>query len=107
LAEKSASFEKIISVLARVPKGRVATYGQVAKIAGFPGHARQVVWALHSSSRKRKLPWHRVINSRGYLGLDGHGRTRQKALLLREGVEVDAYGRVDLERFGWKKGRRN
>lgn len=98
---------KFIAVLKKVPRGRVATYGQVARLAGYPGSARQVVWALHSSSRKHRLPWHRVINSQGKIGLpEGRGRSRQKALLVREGVEVDPYGRVDLKRFGWKKDRR-
>jgi methylated-DNA-protein-cysteine methyltransferase-like protein len=103
----SEAYEKIVATLAKVPRGRVATYGQIARVAGFPGHARQVVWALHSSSRKKKLPWHRVINSQGKIGLpEGRGRSRQKALLLREGVEVDAYGRIDLKRFGWKKDKK-
>ncbi len=85
-----------------VPEGKVAFYGQIAKLAGYPGYARQVVWALHSSSKKHKLPWHRVINSQGEIGLADEYRNRQKLLLEKEGVEVDAYGKVDLKEFGWK-----
>jgi methylated-DNA-protein-cysteine methyltransferase-like protein len=99
----SDAHSRFIAMLQAVPRGRVATYGQIARLAGFPAHARQVVWALHSSSKKHKLPWHRVINSQGRIGLPGErARARQKALLSREGVEVDAYGKVDLARFGWK-----
>lgn len=86
-----------------VPKGRVATYGQIARVAGFPGHARQVVWTLHSSTRKYKLPWHRIINSQGKIGLIRDlDRLRQKTFLEREGVGFDRYGKVDLKIFLWK-----
>jgi methylated-DNA-protein-cysteine methyltransferase-like protein len=93
---------KIIAVIAMVPKGKVASYGQVAKLAGFPGYARQVVWTLHSSSKKHRLPWHRIINSQGKIGLTDEYRNRQKLLLEKEGIEVDAYGKVDLKEFAWK-----
>ena len=86
-----------------VPKGLVATFGQIAKLSGYPGHARQVVWTLHSSSKKYKLPWHRIINSQGKIGLpDENSKQSQRALLQSEGVEFSDYGLVDLKRFGWK-----
>ena len=94
---------RIKQVIRRIPKGMVATYGQVAALAGHPRAARAVVWILHSSSVKAKLPWHRVINARGTISLrPGYGYEEQRALLLQEGVMFDREGRVDLKRFGWK-----
>jgi methylated-DNA-protein-cysteine methyltransferase related protein len=91
----------------RIPRGRVATYGQVAALAGSPRGARQVVWILHSSSDKYGLPWHRVINVKGQISLPhGYGYELQKALLMKEKVAFDHTDTVDLKRFGWKpKGR--
>jgi methylated-DNA-protein-cysteine methyltransferase-like protein len=94
---------QIISVIKRIPSGRVASYGQIAALAGNPRAARAVIWLLHSSSGKEKLPWHRVINGRGMISLKpGNGYEEQRALLEREGVEFDLYGRIDLERYQWK-----
>jgi methylated-DNA-protein-cysteine methyltransferase-like protein len=99
----SPRHRKMIAVIAMVPKGAVASYGQIAKLAGFPGQARQVVWTLHSSSKKYKLPWHRIINSQGKIGIaDDNYRTRQKLLLQKEGIEFDGYGKVNLKTQGWK-----
>jgi methylated-DNA-protein-cysteine methyltransferase-like protein len=94
---------QIISIIKRIPNGRVASYGQIAALAGNPRAARAVIWLLHSSSGKEKLPWHRVINGRGMISLKpGNGYEEQRALLEREGVEFDLYGRIDLERYQWK-----
>jgi methylated-DNA-protein-cysteine methyltransferase-like protein len=93
--------QKIITVIAMVPKGKVASYGQIAKLAGSPGAARQVVWTLHSSSKKYKLPWHRIINAQGKIGLKDIYGNRQKLLLEKEGIAVDHYGKIDIETFGW------
>jgi methylated-DNA-protein-cysteine methyltransferase-like protein len=99
----SMAHRKFIAVIKMVPKGRVATYGQIAKVAGFSGHARQVVWTLHSSTKKYKLPWHRIINSQGKIGLIRDlDYLRQKNFLEREGIEFDRYGKVDLKVFQWK-----
>jgi methylated-DNA-protein-cysteine methyltransferase related protein len=95
--------DRIKRVIRRIPRGRVASYGQVAALAGHPRAARAVVWILHSSSASAKLPWHRVINSRGTISLrPGYGYEEQKALLMREGVAFDRQGRVDLRRQGWR-----
>ena len=91
--------DRIRAVIASIPTGRVATYGQVAALAGNPRAARAVVWVLRHSER---LPWHRVINSRGTISLPpGDGFELQRALLLDEGVSVTPDGRVDLTRFLW------
>lgn len=89
--------------IGRIPRGKVATYGQIAALAGSPRGARQVVWILHSSSDKDELPWHRVINAKGQIGLPrGSGFELQKALLEQEGVIFDRTDTIDLKRFGWK-----
>lgn len=90
-------------VIAAIPRGKVATYGQVAHLAGKPWGARQVAWILHSQAEKYKLPWQRVIGAAGRISLPlGRGLEEQRRLLRREGVIVDARGRIDLERFRWR-----
>jgi methylated-DNA-protein-cysteine methyltransferase related protein len=89
--------------IAAIPAGRVATYGQIAILAGKPWGARQVSWILHSQSGKYGLPWQRVIGAAGRISLPpGGGLEEQRRLLRREGVVVDARGRIDLERFRWR-----
>ncbi len=93
---------QIISLIKRIPRGKVASYGQIAALAGNPRGARAVIWLLHSSSGKEKLPWHRVINSRGTISLQpGQGYEEQRALLESEGVEFGLQGKIDLKRFQW------
>ena len=90
-------------VIRSIPRGRVASYAQIAALAGNPRAVRGVVWILHSSSEASGLPWHRVINSRGTISLArGHGFEEQRKRLIAEGVDVSRTGRVDLERFGWE-----
>jgi methylated-DNA-protein-cysteine methyltransferase-like protein len=93
-------FPKIKKTIAGIPKGKVATYGQIAKLAGFPGAARQVVWALHGSTG---LPWHRVVGAGGKILLPGHSALEQRMRLEMEGVRF-AGVRVDMKNFGWEKG---
>ncbi|MCP4546870.1 MAG: MGMT family protein [bacterium] len=93
---------RIISALTNIPRGKVATYGQIALLAGNPRAARTVSWLLRSSSAKYDLPWHRVLGARGRISMKpGAGLEEQAALLMAEGVEVDGAGNVDLELFGW------
>jgi len=98
------SYARIHAVVRRIPRGRVATYGQVAQLAGLSGHARQVGYALHALSEGSPVPWQRVVNARGevsprrmpgWVGL-------QRALLEREGIDFDARGRIDLSRRIWR-----
>jgi methylated-DNA-protein-cysteine methyltransferase-like protein len=94
--------ERVITLIKAIPKGYVATYGQIARRVGNPGAARQVSYILHSSSRKEQLPWHRVVNSRGSISLKrGHGYELQKQLLLDEGVIFDDDDRIDLQHYGY------
>jgi len=92
--------ERVVRLIRNIPAGRVMTYGQIARHAGNPRGARQVVRILHAMSGRHGLPWHRVVNARGEVAIpDAAGREEQIELLRREGVEVDAAGRVNLERF--------
>jgi methylated-DNA-protein-cysteine methyltransferase related protein len=94
--------KRVISIIRRIPRGRVATYAQVAGVAGSPQAARQVVRVLHSLSRREKLPWHRVIGSQGRIRLPpGAGFETQQRLLRREGVAVDERGAIRLDAYLW------
>ena len=95
--------QQIIEVIKRIPKGKVATYGQIATIAGNHRAARQVVRVLHSSSKKEGLPWHRVINSKGKISLKpGRGFELQKSLLEAEGITPNQEGIIDLRIYLWQ-----
>ena len=96
-------FEKVYRIIAQIPEGKVATYGQIAAYLGDPMQARTVGWALHSCPPRLKLPCHRVVNRVGELsGRFAFGDPRiQRERLEAEGVSFDLYGRVDLERHLW------
>ncbi len=96
-------YERIYAVVSRIPYGRVATYGQVAALAGFPGQARQVGYALHALPAGSEVPWHRVINARGEVSTRSETGWQpfQRHRLEEEGVPFDYRGRVDLTRFQW------
>jgi methylated-DNA-protein-cysteine methyltransferase related protein len=104
-AEQASRYGRIYAVVRRIPAGKVATYGQVAELAGLERHARMAGYALHALPDHTTVPWHRVINAQGRLSLraDGEGSVlRQRFLLEEEGVVFDLSGRVSLKRFGWK-----
>lgn len=95
--------ERAIEVIRGIPPGKVMTYGQVAAWAGSPRGARQVVRILHAMSGKYGLPWHRVINGKGEIGLqDFYHRELQVSELEAEGVTVTAGGRIDLEEYRYE-----
>jgi methylated-DNA-protein-cysteine methyltransferase-like protein len=100
-----SSYARIYEVVRRIPRGRVASYGQVALEAGLPGHARQVGYAMAALPDDSDVPWHRVVNARGEISRragGGHVPERiQRALLEAEGVAFDARDRIDIERFRW------
>lgn len=96
-------YRHVIRVIKAIPKGKVASYGQVAALAGRPRAARQVAWVLHTSSDKEKLPWHRVIGAGGRISLKrGRGFAEQKKRLEAEGVRISRLGAVDLARYLWE-----
>ena len=89
----------------RIPRGRVATYGQVAELAGMPRQPRVVGYALHSLPNGTPVPWHRVINAQGRVSARAGqpaGSLEQRMLLEGEGVTFDARGRVSLARYRWR-----
>ena len=100
-------YELIWRQVRKIPRGRVATYGQIATLAGLDGHARQVGYALHNLPEGSSVPWHRVVNARGEISPRSAGDSHelQEHLLRAEGVEMDLRGRIDLKRFGWSKRR--
>ena len=102
----SEAYQAIYRTVRRIPEGRVATYGQVAAVAGLPRHARQVGYALHALPEKTTVPWFRVINASGAISLrrEGSGDLQRK-LLEREGIRFSPAGRIDLKTYGWKPGR--
>lgn len=92
--------ERVITIIKQIPEGKVMTYGQIASMAGSPRGARQVVRILHSMSSKYHLPWHRVINSKGEIGIkNGELHTRQKLLLQDEGVVFLDDSSINLKSF--------
>lgn len=99
-----SNYDRIYQVVERIPKGRVATYGQVASLAGLYGQARLVGYALAATPDDLELPWHRVINSKGQVSLraDPDSDHLQRVLLESEGVRFDSRGRVPLDEFLWR-----
>ena len=93
---------RIHDVVSRIPRGRVATYGQVARVAGLPGQARLVGYALHALPAGTSVPWHRVVNAQGAISTPGGPEGRQRRLLEREGVRFDDRGRISLASFQWR-----
>lgn len=91
---------RVIEVIKSIPAGKVTTYGEIARAAGSPRAARQVVRILHSMSQKHNLPWHRVVNKQGEIAIkDDESSLVQQLLLEEEGVPVIAGKRVPLEYY--------
>lgn len=101
----SATYLAIYAVVGRIPEGSVATYGQVASLAGLPGRARLVGYALSALAGRSTIPWHRVVNAQGRISPRSCGSDadmEQRVRLEHEGVSFDAGGRIPLERFLWR-----
>jgi methylated-DNA-protein-cysteine methyltransferase-like protein len=100
---RDSLFEQVYQIVQLIPPGRVATYGQVARLLGMVRGARTVGWALRSLPEDRDIPWQRVINARGTIsfGPNSPGAAIQRALLEGEGVVFDEQGGVDLKVYGW------
>jgi methylated-DNA-protein-cysteine methyltransferase-like protein len=103
MAEKGF-FEKVWRIVALIPRGKVATYGQIASMLDSPRAARTVGWALHSTPEELDIPWQRVINSKGMVSIDcgEHDPNLQRVLLESEGVVFDARGYIDLALYQWQ-----
>ena len=102
-----STYTRIYAVVRQIPRGRVATYGQVAELAGLAGHARQVGYALHALPDSSTVPWHRVVNARGEISLrrSAGADQLQRMLLEEEDVAFDIRGRINLKRVGWRRRR--
>ncbi|OGO40537.1 MAG: hypothetical protein A2Z03_01080 [Chloroflexi bacterium RBG_16_56_8] len=95
-------FTRVYALVRRVPRGRVVTYGQVARALGLPHGARTVGWAMRVCPNQ--VPWHRVVNARGEISIrPTTGFHEQRARLKAEGIRFDRAGRIDLKKYGWKR----
>jgi methylated-DNA-protein-cysteine methyltransferase-like protein len=100
----STTYRRIYAAVRRIPRGRVASYGQIAALAGIPHAPRVAGYALHALPDGTPLPWHRVVSAEGRLSiarLSPDGALTQRMRLEREGVRFDPRGRVDLARHAW------
>lgn len=104
----AGAYARIYAVVRRIPRGKVATYGQIAELAGLAGHARQVGYALHALPNATAVPWHRVLNAAGAVSLRAApgAELTQRQLLEQEGVGFDLRGRVRLGVVRWRPRRR-
>lgn len=104
MKEQTDFTKKVLSLIKKIPKGRVATYSQIAKLAGKPQGVRGVVWILHSQSESNSLPWHRVINAKGKISFPEMTpqNIRQQGLLKKEGIEFGEAEIIDLKIHQWK-----
>ena len=99
---KQNLFDLVYRVVRRIPPGKVATYGQVARLLGMPRGARTVGWALRALPEGSGVPWQRVVNAKGTISFTpgGYAASVQQALLEEEGI-VFEQGRIDLRAYGW------
>lgn len=99
----SSFYQQIYEVVAQIPEGRVATYGQVAVLAGRPGAARQVGYALAATPEGLQIPWQRVVNAKGEVSKRANAGDEdyQRVLLEAEGVEFGLNGRIALSQYRW------
>lgn len=98
-------FEKVYEIVETIPCGKVATYGQIARLCGNTRMARQVGWALHVNPRPVEIPCHRVVNREGKTAkaFAFGGKDAQRQLLENEGVTFTSDGRVDMRKHCWEK----
>jgi methylated-DNA-protein-cysteine methyltransferase-like protein len=99
---ENKTYLRILTVVRRVPYGRVATYGMVAELAGFPGHPRLAGYALRHADES--VPWHRIVNARGEISPRAQSDSvhLQRKLLENEGIRFNESGRIDLDRYRWR-----
>lgn len=99
--------DEVIKVIKLIPEGKVATYGQIARLAGKPHASRAVGWILNSCARAHRLPWQRVLNSQGRISFhpESSEYANQKRLLKSEGILFSTAHGLELTRYQWKKDR--
>ena len=98
------TYDLIHRIVSEIPRGRVATYGQIAELAGIHGQARRVGYALSALPDGSPVPWQRVVNAKGEISLRAQSgaESLQRKLLRAEGVRFDRNGRILMERFQWR-----
>ena len=101
MAKKPSKYDLIWATVKQIPKGKVASYGNIATLSGLAGQQRLVGYALHNLPRNSGVPWHRVINSQGRISLPKNtgGYARQKKMLEKEGITFEK-GKIDMKRYG-------
>ncbi|RLM27780.1 methyltransferase [Brenneria alni] len=100
--ENDSFRQRVFQIVAAIPYGKIATYGDVALLAGSPRASRQVGGVLKRLPKDSKLPWHRVINRKGEISLVGDDHQRQKLALQAEGITFNRQGKIDLNAFRWQ-----
>jgi methylated-DNA-protein-cysteine methyltransferase-like protein len=105
-SDPAAHVQRVLATVDSIPRGRVATYGDVAREAGLPRRARLVGRVLRDLPSGSKLPWHRVVNAAGRSSLTGSSAREQRRRLEREGVRLPVRGRIDAQHFVWRPGSR-
>jgi len=100
-AQDQRLFPRIYEVVRQVPRGRVASYGQIAEIVGAGCDARMVGYAMAATPEGSDVPWQRIVNREGKISLPGQGGEIQRMRLEAEGITFDARNRIDMKRFGW------
>lgn len=91
--------QQVFAFVYQVPAGKVATYGDIAKLAGMPSHARQVGKVLSRLPADSKLPWYRIVNSQGKISLQGDRGDYQRQQLAVEGIFLSAHGTISLKKY--------
>lgn len=92
---------QIYSQVHQIPPGKVSTYGDIAKFAGYPGYHRQVGRLMATLPEGTTLPWYRVVNAKGMISQQGDDLVRQRQRLLAEGIEVSEAGKLSLSAHRW------
>jgi methylated-DNA-protein-cysteine methyltransferase-like protein len=95
------SYLRIWNAVQRIPRGKVASYGTIARVSGLPGQARLAGYALHNLPPGTEIPWQRVVNARGRISLPGKRGEEQERLLNKEGIKFTR-GVIDMAKYGWR-----
>ena len=104
MPKPNKTYESIYEIVRQIPKGKVATYGQIAALAGIPNGARQVGYALHNLRGSNTVPWHRVINAKGQISQlpDPQSVNIQHQLLLSEGIKFNDHLKIKMSVYQWR-----
>ncbi|MDF1662115.1 MAG: MGMT family protein [Planctomycetota bacterium] len=105
MTETESRYKKIYKMVEQIPRGQVATYGQIARLVGLPRHARMVGYALHALPNDNNVPWQRVVNAKGEVSPRATPQYEdlQRHLLECEGVVFSDAGRISLKTYQWKR----